>query len=96
MSRKCYLVTYDISNPKRLRNVARIMEGYGYRVQFSVFQCPLDDLRLEQLKAEIAPAINSDEDQVLIVCLGPETEQTFRRFDSIGRPYRAATRLTII
>ncbi len=96
MSRKHYLVTYDISDPKRLRNVARIMEGFGYRVQFSVFQCPLDDLRLEQLKADIANVINSDEDQILIVYLGPETEQTFRRFDSIGRPYRAAARVTII
>jgi CRISPR-associated protein Cas2 len=96
MSRKHYLVSYDISDPKRLRRIARIMEGYGYRVQFSVFQCPLDDLRLEQLKADVVPAINSDEDQVLIVCLGPESEQTFRRFDSLGRPYRFAGRLTII
>lgn len=96
MSRKHYLISYDISNPKRLRRIARIMEGYGYRVQFSVFQCPLDDLRLEQLKADVVPAINSEEDQVLVVCLGPETEQTFRRFDSLGRPYRFAGRLTII
>lgn len=96
MSRQHYLISYDICDPKRLRRVARIMEGYGYRVQFSVFQCPLDDLRLEQLKAEVGPAINSDEDQVLIVCLGPDTEQTYRRFDSMGRPYRSAARLTIV
>ncbi len=96
MSRKQYLISYDISDPKRLRQVARIMEGYGYRVQLSVFQCLLDDLRLEQFKAEIVPVINSEEDQVLIVCLGPDTEQTFRRFDSIGKPYKTASRLTII
>ncbi len=96
MSRKQYLISYDISDPKRLRQVARIMEGYGYRVQLSVFQCPLDDLRLEQFKADIIPVINSDEDQVLIVCLGPDTEQTFRRFDSLGKPYKTASRLTII
>lgn len=96
MSRKQYLISYDISDPKRLRHVARIMEGFGYRVQLSVFQCPLDDLRLEQLKAEIIPVINSDEDQVLIVCLGPDSEQTYRRFDSLGKPYKTALRLTII
>ncbi len=96
MSRKQYLISYDISDPKRLRHVARIMEGFGYRVQLSVFQCPLDDLRLEQLKAEIIPVINSDEDQVLIVCLGPDSEQTYRRFDSLGKPYKTASRLTII
>lgn len=96
MSRKQYLISYDISDPKRLRHVARIMEGFGYRVQLSVFQCPLDDLRLEQLKAEIIPVINSDEDQVLIVCLGPDSDQTYRRFDSLGKPYKTASRLTII
>jgi len=96
MSRKQYLISYDISDPKRLRQVARIMEGYGYRVQLSVFQCPLDDLRLEQFKAEVVPVINSEEDQVLIVCLGPDTEQTFRRFDSLGKPHKTAARLTII
>jgi CRISPR-associated protein Cas2 len=96
MSRKHYLVSYDIADPKRLRQVARIMEGYGYRVQFSVFQCPLDDLRLEQLKADVGPVVHSDEDQVLIVCLGPDTEQAFRRFDSLGKPYRPARQLTII
>ena len=96
MSRKHYLISYDIADPRRLRRVARIMEGFGYRVQFSVFQCPLDDTRFEQLKAAITPVIHSDEDQVLIVCLGPDTEQTFQRFDYLGRPYRAASRITII
>lgn len=96
MARKHYLVSYDISHPRRLRRVARVLEGFGYRVQLSVFQCPLDDLHLESLKAELAPEINSDEDQVLIVCLGPESEQTFNRFDWVGRPYRCAGRVTII
>jgi CRISPR-associated protein Cas2 len=96
MSRQCYLVSYDIADPRRLRQVARIMEGYGYRVQFSVFECALDDLRLEQLKTSLTQEIHSGEDQVLIVCLGPESEQTFNRFDWVGRPYRSASKVTII
>ena len=31
------LVCYDIANENRLRKVERITEGYGYRVQKSVF-----------------------------------------------------------
>ena len=34
-----YLVAYDISNPKRLRKVARTCEDFGLRRQFSVFFC---------------------------------------------------------
>ena len=31
-----YLVCYDISNPKRLRKVAKICEDFGYRRHLSV------------------------------------------------------------
>ena len=42
------LISYDISDDKRRREVAKIMEGYGYRVQYSVFEC---DLKRQQMKA---------------------------------------------
>lgn len=71
MSRIRYLVSYDISNPKRLRRVARTMEGFGSRLQYSVFECPLDDMRLALLKAELQPLLKHDEDQVFFVSLGP-------------------------
>jgi len=32
-----YLVCYDISDEKRLRRVARVLEGMALRVQYSVF-----------------------------------------------------------
>ena len=32
-----YIVAYDISDPKRLRRVARVCEDFGYRKQLSVF-----------------------------------------------------------
>lgn len=38
-----YLVVYDISDPKRLRRIAKAMESYGNRVQKSVFECNLSD-----------------------------------------------------
>ena len=46
MNRVRYLVSYDICDPKRLRRVARSLEGFGVRLQYSVFECPLDELRL--------------------------------------------------
>ena len=36
------VVSYDVSDDRRRRKVAKIMEGYGYRVQYSVFECDLD------------------------------------------------------
>ena len=41
------LVSYDISDDKRRRKVCKILEGYGYRVQYSVFECDLDDKKIQ-------------------------------------------------
>ena len=44
-----YLVSYDIT-PNRLRNkVAKTLEGFGKRVQYSVFECDLTEKRYEEL-----------------------------------------------
>ena len=42
------LVTYDVSTEtkegrRRLRRVAKLCENYGQRVQFSVFECVVED-----------------------------------------------------
>ena len=36
-----YIVSYDISDPKRLRKVATACEDFGVRKQLSVFLCRL-------------------------------------------------------
>ena len=36
---KWWLVCYDVHDPDRLRKCAKHMEGYGVRVQYSVFRC---------------------------------------------------------
>lgn len=95
-SRIRYLVSYDIANPKRLRKVARTLESYGTRLQYSVFECPLDGLRLEKLKAALWEIIQHDADQVLFVSLGPEAKDATLVIDALGQPYTVRTRVTII
>ena len=96
MPRTRYLVSYDISNPKRLRRVARTLEGFGVRLQYSVFECPLDDMKLAVLKAALHPILKHDEDQVLFVSLGPSSEDASLVIDATGLPYTVRTRVTII
>ncbi len=90
------LVCYDISADKRRDKVAKACESYGARVQFSVFECPLDELRLQQLKAELEAIINRDEDQVIFVSLGPESGDASLRIESVGRPYTQRSRVTVL
>ena len=91
-----YLVSYDIANAKRLRRVAKCLESYGTRLQFSVFECPLDDLRLAQAKAALAEIINNDHDQVLFVSLGPAAADATLIIEAMGLPYTVRSRVTII
>jgi CRISPR-associated protein Cas2 len=91
-----YLVSYDIADPKRLRRVARALEGFGVRLQYSVFECALDDLRLAHAKAALDSLINHDEDQVLFVSLGPAAGDATLIIEALGLPYQVRTRVTII
>jgi CRISPR-associated protein Cas2 len=55
------VVSYDVSDNKRRRKVAQIMEGFGYRVQYSVFECDLNSKKLVELKRRLRPLINKRE-----------------------------------
>jgi CRISPR-associated protein Cas2 len=63
-----HLITYDVRDPKRLRKVAKKLEGYGERMQYSVFRCRLDRLALERLCWELAE-IMKDNDDLLVMPL---------------------------
>ena len=60
-----HLFTYDVRDPKRLRQVAKTLEGYGTRVQYSVFRCRLDNVTLEKLHWELSQ-IMAPEDDLLV------------------------------
>lgn len=34
-----WIIAYDVAKPKRLRQVAKHLEGVGTRLQYSVFEC---------------------------------------------------------
>ena len=63
--KKWFLISYDIHNDKRLRKVAKTMEGYGERIQYSVFRAYLSDRGLERLRWELEK-ITASEDGLLI------------------------------
>ncbi len=61
---RLWTVVYDIADPHRLRRVAKIMEGYGERVQWSVFECALHNDMLVELRRRISAEIDADVDSV--------------------------------
>jgi len=67
MSEKSWhLIAYDIRDPGRLRRVAKCLEGYGTRIQYSIFRCRLDRAALEKLHWELNQ-IMDDVDDLLVM-----------------------------
>ena len=81
-----YIVAYDISDPKRLRKVARTCEDFGYRKQYSVFLCRLSATDFVRLRSRLYDIIDRSEDQVLFV---PLCGKCVQGIESIGRPTEA-------
>lgn len=64
-----YLLVYDVGvmeGEQRLRRVARICEGYGTRVQKSVFELVLNDDHMIRLKADLEKVMDPGADSVRI------------------------------
>ena len=81
------LITYDVSTEtaagrKRLRQVAKICQNYGQRVQKSVFECKVDQAGYEQLQAELLRVIDEKEDSLRFYRL---TEPLSRNVKEFGK-----------
>ena len=85
--RNSYIVSYDIADPKRLRQVFKSMRAWGDHLQLSVFECQLNSTDLVRLRAELADIIHHTEDQVLFVDLGPSEGRGDRVITALGKPY---------
>lgn len=60
------MVSYDIVCDRRRHRVAKLLEGYGERVQDSVFECWLEDRHLRVLHAKLVAQVDPECDRVRI------------------------------
>lgn len=63
------LISYDIVDNKRRLKVAKHLENYGNRVQYSVFESFLDEGKLKEMCEVILKIINPEEDSLRIYYL---------------------------
>ena len=92
---RLYIVTYDITEPKRWRKVFKAMKGYGHWLQLSVFQCRLTARRHAEMAARLESLIKPSEDHILIIDIGL-VERVSPRVESLGKVYEAPTRQAVI
>lgn len=80
------LVSYDVNTQdaegrKRLRNIAKICQNWGQRVQFSVFECIVDPAEWAGLRNRLVGMMNEEKDSLRFYYLGANWK---RRVEHVG------------
>lgn len=65
VKKQLIVVAYDISDNKRRKKVSDLLEEYGVRVNYSVFECFIKPGQLKVLKERAAGLINKKHDSML-------------------------------
>lgn len=78
-----YVVTYDISCDKRRKAVSDLLEGYGCRVQYSVFECVLTVQKYGELRKRLQQRIKAGEDSLRFY---PISQHTLAQVEVWGGP----------
>ena len=80
------VVCYDVNTEsregrRRLRRVAQICKNYGQRVQKSVFECQVDEIKYEQLRKKLLKEVKLELDNLRLYRL---TEPRERHVEQYG------------
>jgi CRISPR-associated protein Cas2 len=80
-----YLIANDVADDLRRTKVAKKLESYGDRVQYSVFIVDTRPAKLLRLRAQLTDLIDEDTDSILFCNLGNLREERRRPLDVVGR-----------
>ena len=69
------LISYDVNTEdaagrRRLRRIAKLCSNWGQRVQFSVFECLVDNAQWLQLRASLEAEMDQNKDSLRFYLLG--------------------------
>ena len=59
-----YLITYDIEDDKKRKKISDELEAYGYRVNYSVFECELNQTKLKKLIEKLEELVDRKYDSL--------------------------------
>ena len=70
-----YVVSYDIPDDKRRLRAAKVLLEFGIRVQYSVFECLLQEDQRQDLADRLASVIELTDDRIRIYPLCANCKQ---------------------
>ena len=82
-----YAVTYDITNDRRRRQVAKALKDFGTRIQYSVFVRQTDRRAYLRLQNRLKKYIDTSEDSLVFLHLCNACQH---KVENLGLPNRLA------
>jgi CRISPR-associated protein Cas2 len=79
--------SYDVSQDKRRRKIARLLEGAATRVQYSVFETRMTEVRAAALSQRLAAHLGQG-DSLRLYVIGHDGERRSRVFGD-GAPFES-------
>ena len=64
------------------------MRGFGDAVQYSIFKCSLSPTNVELMLMRLEELIDSSEDRIMVVDLGPTEGRWKDRVTFLGEPFK--------
>ena len=83
--RQWVVVSYDIPDDKRRTQIMKTLQGYGHRVQYSVFECELRARDLRELERRLRKLMNREQDDIRFY---PLCEICLRKVQMLGKAER--------
>ncbi len=81
------VITYDISDNKKRDKVATILESFGYRVNYSVFELDIKSYKLNKLTKELKEYLGSG-DSIRVYFFSADTiAKSFELNDKLSNPF---------
>ena len=82
MNTQFLVVSYDISSNRRRLKVMKTLEGFGARVQYSVFECRLKPNEVDDLRRKLKKLI-VQEDSVRLYFISADDVKRIERLGDI-------------
>lgn len=82
------VVCYDVNTEtkdgrRRLRRVSQVCKDYGQRVQKSVFECQVDEMKLEQMRKKLLKEVDQKLDNLRLYRLLEPRERYMEQYGTV-------------
>lgn len=92
MNSQFLIVSYDISSNRRRYKIMKALEGFGTRVQYSVFECSLKPRQVEDLRKKVMKLI-APEDSIRLYFISADD---VKRIERLGDARTVEERIFIL